>query len=67
MPRAWSIDNEGWEHTGMTDLFAIHDYTRTGDLLYERYKDLGKPGAGVPDNAKVALLPGYRYNGRRWH
>ncbi len=58
------IDNEGWEHTGMTDLFAIHDYTRTGDLLYERYKDLGEPGAGVPDNAKVALLPGYRYNGQ---
>jgi beta-galactosidase/beta-glucuronidase len=57
------VDNDGWEHTDMTDLFAIHDYTRTGDLLYERYKDLGKPGAGVPDNAKAALIPGYRYNG----
>ncbi|MGO4879742.1 MAG: sugar-binding domain-containing protein [Bryobacteraceae bacterium] len=58
-----AIDNEGWEHTDMTDLFAIHDYTRTGDLLYARYKDLGKPGAGVPDNSKAALIPGYRYNG----
>jgi len=58
-----AIDNEGWEHTDMTDLFAIHDYARTGDLLYARYKDLGKPGAGVPDNHKAALLPGYRYNG----
>ena len=57
------IDNDGWEHTDMTDLFAIHDYARTGDLLYERYKDLGKPGAGVPDNHKAALIPGYRYNG----
>ena len=57
------VDNDGWEHTDMTDLFAIHDYARTGDLLYERYKDLGKPGAGVPDNAKAALIPGYRYNG----
>jgi beta-galactosidase/beta-glucuronidase len=57
------VDNDGWEHTDMTDLFAIHDYTRTGDLLYERYKDLGKPGAGVPDNHKAALIPGYRYNG----
>jgi hypothetical protein len=47
----------------MTDLFAIHDYTRTSDLLYERYKDLGKPGAGVPDNYKAALIPGYHYNG----
>ena len=58
------VDNDGWEHTGMTDLFAIHDYTRTGDLLYERYKDLGKPGAGVPDNAKAALIPGYHYHGQ---
>ncbi len=57
------VDNDGWEHTGMTDLFAIHDYARTGDLLYDRYKDLGKPGASVPDNHKAALIPGYRYNG----
>ncbi len=57
------VDNDGWEHTGMTDLFAIHDYARTGDLLYERYKDLGKAGAGVPDNYKAALIPGYQYNG----
>jgi beta-galactosidase/beta-glucuronidase len=57
------IDNEGWEHTDMTDLFALHDYTRTGDQLYERYKDLGKPGTRVPDNGRVALAPGYQYNG----
>ncbi|MGA3044870.1 MAG: sugar-binding domain-containing protein [Bryobacteraceae bacterium] len=57
------VDNDGWEHTDMTDLFAIHDYARTGDLLYERYKDLGKPGASVPDNYKAALIPGYHYNG----
>lgn len=57
------IDNDGWEHTEMTDIFAIHDYARTGDLLYERYKDLGKPGAGVPDNYKASLIPGYHYNG----
>lgn len=57
------VDNDGWEHTQMTDLFAIHDYTRTGDRLYERYKDLGKPGSSVPDNSRPALIPGYRYNG----
>ena len=57
------IDNEGWEHTSMTDLFAIHDYARTGDLLAEKYKDLGKPGAGVPDVGRPALAPGYQYNG----
>ena len=47
----------------MTDLFAVHDYARTGDLLTERYRDLGKAGAGVPDNARPALAPGFQYNG----
>lgn len=56
------IDNDGWEHTDMTDLFAIHDYSPNGDLLYNRYKDLGKPGASVPNNARAALIPGYAYN-----
>lgn len=57
------IDNEGWGHTDMTDLFALHDYARTGDLLAEKYKDLGKPGATIPGNGQPALAPGYRYNG----
>lgn len=57
------IDNEGWEHTDMTDLFAIHDYARSGEMLYAKYQKLGTPGAGVPDNARAALIPGYRYNG----
>lgn len=57
------IDNEGWEHTDMTDLFAIHDYSRTGEQLYARYQDLGKPGTAVPDYARTSLLPGYLYNG----
>jgi hypothetical protein len=59
------IDNDGWEHTDMTDLFAIHDYARTGELLWERYKnpDLGKPASTVPNNARSALAPGYAYNG----
>ena len=58
-----AIDNEGWEHTGTTDVFAIHDYARTGELVYEKYKDVGKPGYGVPDDGRAALLPGYQYNG----
>jgi beta-galactosidase/beta-glucuronidase len=57
------IDNDGWEHTEMTDLFAIHDYTAHGDALYEKYKRLGEPGFGVPDNARLALAPGNKYNG----
>ena len=57
------IDNDGWEHTDMTDLFAIHDYARSGDMIFEKYKVLGTPGARVPDNARAALIPGYEYNG----
>jgi beta-galactosidase/beta-glucuronidase len=57
------VDNDGWEHTTATDLFNIHDYARTGALLLDRYKDLGKPGYGVPDNDRPALAPGNSYNG----
>jgi beta-galactosidase/beta-glucuronidase len=57
------VDNEGWEHTASTDLFAIHDYAATGDALYEKYRDLGRPGAELPQVGPGALLSGYRYNG----
>jgi beta-galactosidase/beta-glucuronidase len=57
------IDNDGWEHTDMTDLFAIHDYARSGDMIVEKYKDIGTPGARIPDNSRKALIPGYEYNG----
>jgi len=57
------VDNDGWEHTDMTDLFNIHDYARTGEALAVKYKDLGKPGAGVPDVGRPSLAPGYKYNG----
>lgn len=57
------IDNDGWEHTDMTDLFALHDYARTGEILAEKYKDLGKPGAAVPDVSRASLVPGFSYNG----
>jgi hypothetical protein len=30
------IDNDGWEHSDMTDLFAIHDYTPYGEGLKRR-------------------------------
>jgi beta-galactosidase/beta-glucuronidase len=57
------IDNDGWEHVDATDLFAIHDYARDGKLLHEKYKDLGKPGAKIPDVSRRTLVPGYQYNG----
>ncbi len=30
------VDNDGWEHTDVTDILAIHDYT-TGAVLKKRY------------------------------
>jgi beta-galactosidase/beta-glucuronidase len=56
-------DNDGWEHTEMTDLLGLHDYARTGDILRAKYKNAGTPGAPVPANARAALAPGIRYNG----
>ncbi|MCC6537979.1 MAG: glycoside hydrolase family 2 [Bryobacterales bacterium] len=57
------VDNDGWEHVETMDLFTIHDYTGTGDKFYAKYKDLGKPGVRIPDNARAILLPGVAYNG----
>ena len=57
------IDNEGWQHTDQTDLFAIHDYTRNGALLWERYRDLGRKPVRIPDNGRPSLISGYEYNG----
>ena len=57
------IDNDGWEHVDTTDLFALHDYARSGDLLYAKYKDAGKPGEPIPPNGRAALVPGHAYNG----
>jgi beta-galactosidase/beta-glucuronidase len=34
------IDNDGWEHTDITDICAIHDYTPTAEKLSSRYHDM---------------------------
>ena len=57
------IDNEGWQHTDQTDLFAIHNYEKSGEALYRLYKDVTPQSASVPKADRDALLPGYRYNG----
>jgi beta-galactosidase/beta-glucuronidase len=55
------IDNDGWEHTDSTDLFALHDYIRTGERLYEKWKALG-PNY-IPNISRGPLAPGFAYNG----
>jgi hypothetical protein len=57
------IDNDGWEHTDATDLFAIHDYTRTGPELYQRFADFDVEGVPLPLYGRLYLAPGVRYNG----
>ncbi|MGH9901636.1 MAG: glycoside hydrolase family 2 TIM barrel-domain containing protein [Pyrinomonadaceae bacterium] len=57
------IDNDGWEHTDETDLFAIHDYAPTGQELAAKYKVLETDRTSVPRNGRAALAFGYKYNG----
>jgi beta-galactosidase/beta-glucuronidase len=38
------IDNDGWEHTDITDICAIHDYTPTAEKLSSRYEDMVRGG-----------------------
>jgi beta-galactosidase/beta-glucuronidase len=38
-PRRPVIDNDGWEHTDVTDICAIHDYTQTAEGLKTRYQE----------------------------
>jgi hypothetical protein len=62
-----AIDNEGWEHTASTDLFAFHDYTAKGPALAEKYKDLSTSGIPVAERGKKQLIPGYAYNGTPYY
>ncbi len=62
-PNRLVIDNDGWEHTGNTDLFAIHDYTRTGDRLLERFQPVPADEIPLPLMGRMFLAPGCKYNG----
>ncbi len=62
-PTRLVIDNEGWEHTEMTDLFAVHDYARDESLLASRWERFGQPGVGFPIRSRGWLVPGANYNG----
>lgn len=57
------IDNDGWEHTEVTDLFAIHDYTKTGEEFQSRFRNIAIEGVPLPLYGKLYLAPGQHYNG----
>jgi beta-galactosidase/beta-glucuronidase len=55
-PRRPVIDNDGWEHTDVTDICAIHDYTPTSEGLQERYRETLSSGA-LPENLWLQHKP----------
>jgi beta-galactosidase/beta-glucuronidase len=61
------IDNDGWEHTDITDICAIHDYTATGAEIEKRYEHT-LAGEGLPHRVWVGGKPlfarGSRYRGQ---
>jgi len=61
------IDNDGWEHTDITDVCAIHDYTPTAKKLKVRYKEtIG--GGDLPVKVWISdrplFVPGSHYRGQ---
>ena len=61
------IDNDGWEHTNVTDICAIHDYTPTGDELLARYAKKMEGGVlpkGVWYKEKPLFVLGSEYRGQ---
>jgi beta-galactosidase/beta-glucuronidase len=61
------IDNDGWEHTDITDVCAIHDYTPTAKRLKIRYKETIGGGA-LPVTVWISDRPlfvdGSQYRGQ---
>ncbi len=61
------VDNDGWEHTDITDLCAIHDYTPTAEQLRTRYRETLATGMLPPnawDEEKPLFVGGSRYRGQ---
>ncbi len=57
------VDNDGWEHTDVSDVAAIHDYTPTGDGLRERW--MGKIPERTWGNGTLAHFVGdAKYRGQ---
>ncbi|MFL6673275.1 MAG: glycoside hydrolase family 2 protein [Massilia sp.] len=61
------IDNDGWQHTDLTDICTIHDYTHPVDKLLARYA--GTLSSGLPPGfgwwkEKPLFLNGAQYRGQ---
>jgi beta-galactosidase/beta-glucuronidase len=61
------IDNDGWEHSDLTDICTIHDYSWPADKLAARYADTlssGQPPARGWYKDKPLFLKNARYRGQ---
>jgi beta-galactosidase/beta-glucuronidase len=61
------VDNDGWEHTDITDVCAIHDYTKSKEEIELRYRDAsegGKLPATVWVGGKPLFARGSKYRGQ---
>lgn len=66
-PTRLVVDNDGWEHTNLTDVCSIHDYTQPGEKLLARYADTiatGQPPLKGWYKDKPLFLPGGQWRGQ---
>ncbi len=61
------IDNDGWEHTDITDILAIHDYSHNAAALKAHYAETLE-GGPLPERiwsgSRVILAQGSHYRGQ---
>src|ERR1043166_1811368 len=61
------IDNDGWEHTDIADVCAIHDYSPSSETLLRRYEKTLKEGV-LPKTVWIGDKPlfarGSKYRGQ---
>jgi hypothetical protein len=61
------IDNDGWEHTDIADVCAIHDYSPSSEVLLKRYEKT-LAGEGLPATVWIGGKPlfarGSKYRGQ---
>ena len=61
------IDNDGWDHTDVTDICTIHDYTSTGAEVRERYAEAAG-GGPLPEqtwwDGGLTFVQGSGYHGQ---
>ena len=50
------IDNDGWEHTDIADVCAIHDYSPSSAVLVKRYEKM-LAGEGLPATVWIGDKP----------